>query len=293
MKIKASKIVLGTAQFGLDYGVSNPRGKIPEIEVRQILEKAFEAGIEILDTAIAYGDAQRVIGKATDGHLPFKVISKLPPVKNPSDIPRMVKESLELLKINSLYGLLIHNFDWYFEEPKVWNIIQKLQAEGLIEKIGFSLYSPEQLKKLLSDSIITQLVQLPTNVFDQRFKEIFSLLKKQGIEIHVRSAFLQGLFFLKTEKISAFFNPIKSKIEHLQLLAKKNGLPLSALLLSYCLLNPQIDRVVIGIENLQNLEENLKTFSHLEKAQKLLPSLDKMAERNEAMIDPTKWETSA
>jgi aryl-alcohol dehydrogenase-like predicted oxidoreductase len=114
----SSKIILGTAQFGLNYGISNSRGKIPKKEVFEILNWAKNNNIDILDTAPGYGKSETIIGDFISSQkLNFKIISKLPPT-GIKDIERFLKTSLKNLKVKSLYGYLFHNFESYQKNPK-------------------------------------------------------------------------------------------------------------------------------------------------------------------------------
>lgn len=184
-----TKIILGTAQFGLDYGVNNKKGRILKKEVFEILNYAWKNKVRILDTALTYGESEKIIGKfIKKKRVPFKIISKLPKA-NSKTAGGFFSESLARLGQDKIYGYLVHNFKSFLKNNLIWDTLEKLKAKGRIKKIGFSLYYPQELKYLLKHNFNFDIVQFPYNIFDQRFAPHLSLLKKRNIEIHVRSVF--------------------------------------------------------------------------------------------------------
>jgi len=288
-----SKLALGTAQFGIDYGINNDRGKIPFDEVFAILDEALNNGIDTLDTAVAYGDSESIIGnyhKKTGRE--FKIISKLPKC-SAIDVGHHVPSSLNKLNIDRFYGYLIHNFKHYSEDPKIFNALEKLKGQGKIEKIGFSLYYPEELEHIFSHNLKIDIVQLPYNVFDQRFAAYFKKLKEMGVEIHVRSVFLQGLFFKNNGNLNNYFAPIKDKISELRGFSQTSEIPLSLMLLNYALLNENIDKVVVGVDNPGNLEELLGSVKYSDHSKKIMDWLNGFREDDEKIILPFNWKLEA
>jgi Predicted oxidoreductases (related to aryl-alcohol dehydrogenases) len=185
----SKKLCLGTAQFGLDYGINNSRGKIPENEVFEILDYALDNGIEFIDSAYNYGDSEKVIGKFIKGSSKgkkLKIISKLPPSNNVYEI---VEETLNNLCVKKIYGYLVHNFKFFLENPKIWEKLLKLKNKGKTEKIGFSLYYPEEYYKL--EKFEVDVLQIPYNIFDQRFSNLLPEFKEKALK------FMRGLCFYK------------------------------------------------------------------------------------------------
>lgn len=288
-----SKIVLGTAQFGLDYGINNVNGKISREDGCVILNQAYELGIDTIDTASAYGDSEITIGCFIEENgNRFKVISKLPRCK-PQEVEGAGLSSLRRMKVDGLYGYLIHNFDHYSSEPDIWNGLEKMKAGGKIKKIGFSLYYPRELENILEKDLRIDIIQLPYSVFDQRFLSYFPELKKRGIEIQTRSVFLQGLLFKKADELSGNFYPIKRKIENIHRLAQETAIPLVSLLLNFTLLNESIDRVVVGIDSLQNLKEIMTSAKYLDQTQELLGQLNAFKDDDENILVPSNWQLVA
>lgn len=285
-----NKLILGTAQFGMDYGINNTRGKIPQTEVFEILNRALEAEIDVLDTASAYGESEEVIGVFIKKYKKIlKIVSKF----NQSDtlkISAIFNSSLEKLGIDKFYGYLVHSFGQYKENPDIWGVLRELKSSGKIEKIGFSLYSPCELDYLFENKLDIDIVQLPYNVFDHRFESYFPILKEKGIEIHVRSAFLQGLVFMQPNNLPEYLVKAKDYVRNLQSISKESGIPISALCLDFILVNPCVDRLIMGVDSLKHLNENLIDIDSFKKIEGVYYSkLDKLAISDENLILPFRW----
>ncbi|MFH1910343.1 MAG: aldo/keto reductase [bacterium] len=287
------RLALGTVQFGLDYGIANIGGRISRYECKKILALARSAGVRILDTAQAYGASEQVLGRLANNS--FKIITKIAPsIRTEEELKKSLWQSLRNLKRNKVYGCLFHDFNCWRKNPELIDELFKAKSAGLVEKIGFSLYRPNELQYLLTHKIPVDLVQVPYSVFDQRFAKIFARAKCQEIEIHTRSVFLQGLVFIKPADLKPYFIPFKKRLEKLNQLQKQSGLTLSAICLNFALLNPNIDRVVVGVDNATDLYENISdlTLVNLNKTKAILPALKKLHCQDEAMILPMNWKKS-
>ena len=160
-----SKIVLGTVQFGLQYGV-NSAGRPSQDAVKGILEEAAKGGITTLDTSSAYGNSEEVLGECITLDENFKIVSKYP--KGETPVGEMFHGSLKRLKVNQLYGYLLHHFEVYKNNPAVWDEFVALKESGKVQKIGFSLYTPEELEFILNNGSPFDLIQVPFNIFDKK-----------------------------------------------------------------------------------------------------------------------------
>ncbi|WP_343695606.1 aldo/keto reductase [Flavobacterium sp.] len=250
--IPLNKIGLGSVQFGMQYGVSNLTGQTSQNEVLNVLRTAKKYDISIIDTASAYGNAEKVLG---DNDLTkFKIVSKFISEKN---IQNEFDKSLANLKLNSIYGYLSHRPLSLLNNPTLWEELQFLKSNKKVEKIGFSLNSPQEIDKLLEKGYTPDLVQVPYNYFDNRFKDSLIALKNMGCEIHTRSVFLQGLFFTDVQKLPSFFDDTKEIIKSLQL---DLGQDLSKSLLKYVLSLDFIDTVIMGVNDEKQLKDNLKNI---------------------------------
>jgi len=289
-KFNNKKLILGTAQFGFDYGINNQNGRICKKEVFRILKYAKLRGINTLDTAYGYGKSEKVIGDfIRQSSFNFKIISKSS-FKSSTELKSAVLKSLKKLSLKKLYGYLIHNFDFYLKNKKVFKVLKYFQKKGKIKKIGFSLYFPEELDYLLKNKINFDIVQLPYSFFDQRFAPYFKKLKKKGIEIHVRSVFLQGLIFKKPENLGRNFLKVKRKLITLKKLAEKTNAPINVLAINFAVLNEKIDKMVVGVDNIEQLESNLMALQYKKKVKNVYLRLKKLKEDDLNIILPFKWE---
>ena len=248
------KLALGTAQFGLNYGVSNAVGKVSDHELQQILQVAAAAGITLLDTAQAYGDAESRLGMMSMED--FQVISKLAPGTTAATVRVAVHHSLEQLKQPNLYGLMLHRTQDYC--PELWKELQLIQSAGFIGKLGISVYTPEELDAWYAHNPLPSLVQLPANLLDQRFLRSGWLdrLKDAECEIHVRSVFLQGLLLMSPTQRPHRFSRFNAQLNSFDTLAQQYGRLNLALAIQYAM--PQIDRFVIGCCSAAELSDIIK-----------------------------------
>ena len=256
MNSRNSKIALGTVQFGLDYGISNLSGKTNPDEVFNVLDTASNRGLRILDTAQAYGDSETVLG-ASHGNR-FKIITKINPTnEDKGTAEQYVKKSLQKLRLEKLYGLLFHSASSAMQNPRIVSELRWLQEKGIIEKLGFSVYTPHELEQLIDKYGQPDVIQVPYSHLDQRFEKIAKELHQKGVEIHTRSTFLQGLFFKREEGLFEFFGPVVPYLNALKSSFLNEG-QLAQALLSFCLSKDFIDYVVLGVNNVKQLEENIK-----------------------------------
>jgi len=284
-----NKIALGTVQFGMDYGVSNKRGKIPRDEVFEILNEAIKSGIDTLDTAYLYGESETVIGDfIKKNNKQFRLVTKSPDCKI-EQIEDLFHISLKKLNIRRIYGYLIHNFQHYKENPKIWDILDKLKTENKIQKIGFSLYYPSELEYILKKKLEIDIIQVPYSIFDRRFEPFLNELKTRNVEIHVRSVFLQGLVFKNPEELVGHFAKIKEKILALNSLSMKHDIPMGALCLNFAILNDSVDKVVVGVDSIENFKENISSLDYLTDVRNILHELSQIKEDDEKIILPVNW----
>lgn len=278
------KLALGTAQFGLDYGISNSKGVVSNKAISRLLEQAEIMSIDILDTAAMYGKSEEVLGQLTNKR--FKIVTKLAVDTNSIvNLSQLLKVSLSKLQSSSLYGVLLHNAN-VLNSSKAFEIaaqLTELKARGLVHKIGMSLYFPEQIK--LFEILKPDIVQIPLNALDQRFLRDGSLtkMKEQGIEIHVRSAFLQGLLLMSPKSRSHYFSQFN------ELNAFDNFVnSLSHSRLEICLgflkSIDEIDRVVVGCCSASELAQ-IHTAWHT----KVNVSYQQLACTNNSLIIPSNW----
>jgi len=286
-----NRIALGTAQFGLTYGIANRKGKVTFPEAQIILNCARDVGINTIDTAMAYGSSEQMLGDI--GVSSWKVITKLPSVPNElADITnwivKEVESSIKRLKISGLYGLLLHRPDQLlnYNGRILFTTLQNLKQKELVKKIGISIYSPEELDALLP-AFDFDLVQAPLNILDRRLitSNWLNRLKDYNIEIHVRSIFLQGLLLIKPEdrpKKFTRWEPLWDCWE--KWLSVYQLTPLQACL-RFVLSLEGIDRIVIGVDSLIQLKEILAAVG---KEVPLLPQ--ELICNDINLINPSHWD---
>lgn len=273
----AGKIGLGTVQFGIPYGISNKSGQTSHAEVTFILNYAKEQGIDILDTASAYGTSEKVLGQ--NNLECFKVVSKFLIQNSEQSISTQLYTSLKLLNINSLYAYMAHRALDIVNHPELWYELNKFREKGFIKKIGFSFNEINEMDAVLAAGFSPDIIQIPYNYLDKRFQAYMIDLKSKGCEIHTRSPFLQGLFFSDTSGLNPFFNEVKPVLAQLQ----EYGPDLPGMLLKHCMEKPFVDKVIFGVNTLAQIKENIRSMMNAEN----LPLNEK--EVNESILIPSKW----
>lgn len=288
-----SKLILGTVQFGLDYGINNTQGKPEEENVFDILDNAHAAGVQILDTAVAYGNAPKVIGnyhRAKTNR--FDVISKfklahLATAKQPLAI--WLEQHLKELNVPSLWGLMFHAFDDYNGQTELIEELVALKAKGLIQHIGVSLYRNEELSIVTNDPAV-DFIQLPYNMLDNN-KQRGALLEQAnrlGKMIHTRSVFLQGLFFKSLDNIPSKLSPLLPYLKQIKKIEKEHQLSTAELALAYAHANPNIQGVLAGVDSLEQLQANLAALK-TPLPLSVVGELDSIDVNNISLLNPSNW----
>lgn len=258
-----SKLCLGTVQLGMKYGVNNELGRQPtEEESFAVLRAAKKGGIDFLDTASVYGEAETLLGNFGVEQTGFHVISKLRPWGQQETCKESVllevEASLQRLKIKQLYGYMLHRAEDMNHEAVVQGMVTA-KKEGLVKYIGVSVYEPEEALRVVHSGI-WDIIQIPYNVLDQRLDEtdFFELAKKKHVKVFARSAFLQGLLLMEPEQLPPYLQKACPYIEKFrQIIAKNHYSPEEgAMLYSYC--HPGIDYVVFGVDTAAQLISNIK-----------------------------------
>lgn len=281
------KITLGTVQFGIQYGISNTHGVPSNSELESIFSVASELGIQQLDTAKSYGNAEERIGQLSNSK--FDIITKFPNVDSKEDLELALSESLQKLNVASVYGYLAHNADVLIQNPSLWNVLLEAKKEGKIKKIGYSLYNPEQLERLLDLNCIPDLVQLPYSILDRKFEKQLSILKQLGTEVHVRSVFLQGLYFMNPNKLPEKLQPLRDSLVELKNLCIESNVSVGEVALNYVISNPNIDKLVIGIETAEQLRENINLVKNWKSNKVLFSKIEAIEIKDKSLLNPVNW----
>lgn len=287
-----NKLILGTVQFGLDYGINNVIGRQSFSNLKIILDTAFQNGIDFLDTAEAYGESQKTIGKYhKNSKNQFKIITKFSSnIKNlPRNIVDRVKKNSQILHVDQLYCYMFHSYNdfrEYYNDFKEG--LARLKEEKIILKIGVSLYMNEEFEQVLKYDDI-DLVQLPYNLLDNQTKrgEILSKGKNRGLEIHTRSVFLQGLFFKDSNNLPIKLKPLKSTLNKLQSLCGEY-IKMNDLALNYAYANDKIDKVLIGVDNVEQLMSNISS-KNKNLSKDTIERIDLIKLKEEELLNPSNW----
>jgi aryl-alcohol dehydrogenase-like predicted oxidoreductase len=285
------KLILGTVQMGLNYGVNNNFGKISIEESHQILLKAYSSGINTLDTAEAYGNAHKIIGifHKNNPDYKFNIVTKVPHNIESYPIEIKVKEYLEVLEVNCLDVLMFHSFDSFKNNQGEFVKLLELKFKGLINHIGVSVYTNDQIEYLLDKDYIT-VVQLPFNLLDNYSVrgDLLEELKLKGKIIHTRSAFLQGLLFKKTSDENKIVQKLQYELEILNQIVVQSNCSMEELALSYCLFQKNIDNVIIGVDSEDHLNTNMKASTYKIK-EDTIQKINSIKTKDLDLLNPSLW----
>ena len=281
------KITLGTVQFGMQYGISNKYGVPSNSELESIFSLAGKLGIQQLDTAKAYGNAEERIGRLNNFR--FDVVTKFPKVNSKEDLELALSESLQKLNVASVYGYLAHNADNLIQNSSLWKVLLEAKKEGKISKIGYSLYTPDQLELLLDLNCIPDLVQIPYSILDRKFERQLSILKQLGTEVHVRSVLLQGLYFINPNELPEKLKPLQNSLIELKNLCVQDNVSVGEVALNYVISNPNIDKIVIGIETAEQLKENVSLVTNWKLNNTLFSKIEDIEIKDKSLLNPVNW----
>lgn len=278
------RLGLGTAQFGLAYGVSNTRGQISPANAAAILERAAQAGIAVLDTAANYGEAENIL--TTLDTVPFRIVTKTASVKDGVEaVVARAHRSAESLKADTL---LVHAAA-DLEEPALWPALQRLKAEGIFSRIGISAYVADDPAALVA-RFKPDVMQLPFSLLDQRLLRDGSLarLADEGVEIHARSLFLQGLLLMPPQALPDHLKTAAPHMAALRARLTEAGCSVLSAALGFVLGRQEVKIGLVGVTSLPELEEILGA------ATRPLPALDwnACALDDARILTPSLWNRS-
>lgn len=291
----ASRIGLGTVQLGMEYGVTNRSGRPDLDEVAAIVQVAADHGVRVIDTAAVYGASERVLGQTLDFSREFRLITKTPPLREVAIGSRQIEivksafqRSLDRLGVRQVDGLLVHHPNDLLADGGewLWEVMSDLQEQGRVNKIGVSVYNDDQLAQILKDFDVN-LVQLPLNILDQRalVNGRITSLKNAGIEVHARSAFLQGVLLTKPGELPEQFAPLREHLESYHRFRLKHNLTALKAALSF-VLQSAVDHVIVGAARADEFEAVLAATESLSDE---VPDFSEFAYHDERFINPTRW----
>ena len=288
--MKTNKLILGTVQFGLPYGINNISGQIKIETAFKILATAEKSGVQYLDTAAAYGKSEEIIGQylSKSKTSNFKIITKFS-FQNGATCEQSLLHSLEKLMVDCVDTIMFHSYADYYKHKSVISDFVKTYKNKLFHNLGVSVYTNQEVD-LIIDDINVNIVQLPFNLLDNNTLRLASLkkLKNAGKVVHVRSAFLQGLFIKELSQFPESLSDLQQPIQFLKSIAAENHVSIQKLAFSYACNNLLIDNILIGVDNLKQLHENL-SFLDFELNQGTLSEIDSIKIENESLLNPSKW----
>jgi aryl-alcohol dehydrogenase-like predicted oxidoreductase len=284
------RLAIGTAQFGSNYGLSNNLGKVVQSEANSILRIAKNSKIEFLDTAMSYGDSENIIGNS--GITDFKIVSKLTTLSEHNEDVRghifnKINDSLSHLRVNSLYGILLHQVsDLHGKNGSfIYESLLELKKKGLVKKIGLSIYNVDELADIIP-KFKFDIVQCPLNIFDRRLVSSGWLkkLKELGIEVHARSIFLQGLLLMNASKRPDYFNPWSNLLNNYDQWLKEANISNLEACISFISNINSVDKIIVGIDSSSQLKEIINLFyaDNIKIPQNLFSE-------DQLLINPSKW----
>lgn len=287
---------LGTAQFGSAYGVSNQRGQVSRREIAALLELAQAEGVRVLDTAAVYGESEAALGACLKPGHSFRIVTKTVPVaaaRVENDDVRQVaaafERSLERLRTDRVDALLVHNAAALARPGGAllaeW--LTQIRKSGRATKVGFSCYTPEELAAARS-VLAPDIVQLPCSVVDRRFlaSGACEALKASGVEIHVRSLFLQGALLMPQDALPPSLTPYRAVFDAIDARARNHGLSRLALALAFVAEQPELDVAIVGVTGSDELREILAA-TRAASAQSI--DFAGLASTDEKLVNPSLW----
>ena len=289
----ANKLCFGTANFAKGYGINKGKG-YNQKEIKNIFNLLKKNKIKYIDTAINYKNVEKKIGKFNLNF--FKIYTKIP--KIPANIKNIDlwihnKIMLSLKKTKKIFfeGVFLHSPEQLLTNKKnqIFNSLKTLKKEKKIKKIGISIYDLNILKRIIKEFKI-DIIQIPYNLFDRgpEKKKLLKLIKKNKIEIHARSIFLQGILLMDPSKLPRRFKKWKNKFIQLENWCKKNKISKIQTCLNAVLEDKIFDKVLISVENEKQFFQLLNAIS--KKNKKKYPENLQTNEKN--LIDPRLWKKS-
>ena len=284
------RLAIGTAQFGSDYGVSSAPGRLSTSAIKSILRLARKSGIDTLDTAAAYGDSEEILGSI--GVSNWRIVTKVPrydvkPANIRSWLMGHVQNSLEMLNVDHISSLLLHDASALLKSGgrELARALMEVKKVGLVNNIGYSIYSPKDLPSLLS-ILRPDLIQVPLNIFDQRIIRTGWLrrLADEGIEVHVRSIFLQGLLLMEPNSRPAYFGEWAYLFNVWDRLIDSMGVTRAAACIGFISQHADISRAIVGIDSISHLEQVLDV-----SRQPVVIDANGLYSEDSGLIDPFNW----
>ena len=295
--LKLSQLMLGTVQFGLNYGIANQSGQPSYETTKDIIRCAYDGGVRCLDTAAIYGTSEEVIGMAlaelgiADDMLVTTKVTHMPSGLSAKDADKIVYESvtrsLQRLKIETIPICMMH----MEENAEYLESLIKLKDIGMVHHIGISVDTPGRTRQIINDGQV-EAIQIPTNIMDKRYTGTgtIALAKKQNIAIFIRSIYLQGLVLMDDDSVADDLKDAIPTIRNLRTLARDAGISIAELAMRYVLSLDGMTCALVGVDSVEQMKQNLELF---EKGPLTIDLMDSIAstvpELPEHILVPGTW----
>ena len=289
------KLCVGTANWTQDYGSVPGKPQYQVDDLDELFNSMTALDVRMFDTAPAYGNAEELLGARLLEHQ--HTVTKTPHIaeetisaKSLKTVETSLLSSLRLLRTDKVYALLVHNVHDLFKPngSRLADTMQKLLRLGLVEHIGFSAYTVDEVERGLT-AMDANIVQLPMNILDQRFLRcgLLAKLGRKGIEVHARSPFLQGVLLSDPRQLPAHFDPVKDKIASMQSLARELSIDIQRLAYEFVAQHQDVGKVVVGF---RSAAEFSSLFTQGDKVELVAQSvLQDFYVDDESLILPTLW----
>lgn len=299
LQMALGKLTIGTVNFGMPYGTVPGSGQVPADQAAAIVRAALEMGVDRFDTAIGYGTAESVLGKSLlrAGATDAKVVTKILPLPDgtlagagAARIAGQVREACERLGVGTLDAVLIHRAADLLGDDglRLWNVLVRVRADGLARRIGVSVYGAAEIDAV-SARVTPDIVQLPLSIADQRLVRSghLSTLAERGVEIHVRSVFLQGVLLAAANAIDAAFASAAPEMAALDEAARSKGISRLALCLAFVVQRPEVSQIVVGVNSVDQFHEVAEAVARPAE----IPDAEarRFAWRDDRLLNPSNW----
>ena len=283
-----SKFILGTVQFGLDYGINNAIGKPTSVQVLRMLEYAASQGVAVLDTADSYGNATELLGVFIKTHPGlFAINTKFR--SNQEPLEKQLSRTFHLLHLNIVNTYFYHSYKDFVNYPELLASLIALKQDNKIRKIGVSVYDNDEFRTVINAADI-DVIQFPFNLLDNRYQRgaLMKIAKEKGKELQVRSVFLQGLFFKSLSYFSHKLVALKPYLQKIHNICCRYNTTIEKMALLYASKQPEIDNIVFGIDNLEQLIINLE-IAKLNLDSKICKEIDQIEVIENELLYPKNW----
>jgi aryl-alcohol dehydrogenase-like predicted oxidoreductase len=285
-----TRLILGTAQFGAGYGITNSTGRLTDAAVRDILGTAAASEIDLFDTAPDYGDAQARLAAFRPPSPTPRYVSKFGlPALGEATGTDLGGRSLTALGVSSLYGLLFHRVADLRDERAVpaWELLRAERADGRVTRIGASIYDADDLAVVVERFPGLDLIQVPGNIIDRRLLDspVLRDLHDRGVEVHVRSAYLQGLLLTAPDRVPDELAGLRPAVAAIAAAAASSGRSVLELVLASLKGHPVVDAVLVGALSGDELGDTVRAWNSAGDA----PPVVALPEVDASLLDPRLW----